>query len=119
MAKSIALKIYYPAYQMPVKMIQGMSLEEVSAEKVRAILTRNKARDIYDLHFLITKKEIRFNEQMINEKLKYYGMKFLKDNFFNEILSREKNFRRELRGMILDSMPDFSDVISKINEWLK
>lgn len=54
--KTIPMKLDYTPYSLPIKTIPGMALEEVGAEKVRAILTRNKARDLYDLHYLITKK---------------------------------------------------------------
>ena len=33
--------------------ISVMSLPEILAEKVRAVMTRNKARDVYDLWFLL------------------------------------------------------------------
>ena len=40
-----------PPYTVPI-----MAPSEIMAEKIRAILTRNNARDIYDLWFLIQKK---------------------------------------------------------------
>jgi len=40
-------------YLIPEKTLLGMDLNEVCAEKVRAIMKRDKPRDLYDLFFLI------------------------------------------------------------------
>ena len=42
------LKMDFPEYSIPVKRISGMNLDEVGSEKVRAILTRKKGRDMYE-----------------------------------------------------------------------
>ena len=41
---TISLKFDRPEYQLPIKSLAGMALEEVGAEKVRAILTRQRAQ---------------------------------------------------------------------------
>ena len=46
----IPLKIDFPQYDIPVKTLSGMNLDEVGSEKVRAILTSEKGRDIFDLY---------------------------------------------------------------------
>ena len=67
-AERIPLKMDFPEYSIPVKRISGMNLDEVGSEKVRAILTRKKGRDIFDLYFLIDSKKILFNPDLINRK---------------------------------------------------
>lgn len=52
--------------------INCLSEEEILSEKVRAILTRNKGRDYYDLWFLLG-KNINLNFDFINKKLKFYN----------------------------------------------
>lgn len=49
------------------------SKEEIFAEKIRALFTRNKGRDLYDLWFLVN-QEVRIDNELIREKLKYYGL---------------------------------------------
>ncbi len=45
LGKPLPVKLDYPPYVLPLKMIPGMTLDEVGAEKVRAILTRQKGRE--------------------------------------------------------------------------
>jgi len=52
--------------------INCLSEEEILSEKVRAILTRDKGRDFYDLWFLLS-KNINLNFDFINKKLKFYS----------------------------------------------
>jgi len=55
--------------------IMVMKKEEMLAEKVRAIYTRQKGRDLYDLYFLAVILKTRISISLIHEKLKIYGMK--------------------------------------------
>ncbi|MGC8880710.1 MAG: nucleotidyl transferase AbiEii/AbiGii toxin family protein [Minisyncoccia bacterium] len=48
------LEIIFPLGPFP--QVSHLKIEELMAEKVRAILTRNKGRDIFDLYFLLSKK---------------------------------------------------------------
>ena len=66
----------FAQYSLPTKTLQGLSLEEAGAEKVRAILTRDKARDLFDLHYLIKRKKIRYREDLISGKMLYYQKGF-------------------------------------------
>jgi len=54
-----------PLYrEIPTFEVFAMPEEEILAEKVRAILTRQKPRDIYDLWFLLTRKNIVFDPSL-------------------------------------------------------
>jgi len=59
----------YPISLMSV--IQSCSKEEILAEKIRAMFTRNKPRDLFDLWFLL-KQNTLINWQFVIEKMKYY-----------------------------------------------
>lgn len=48
---------------------------EILAEKIRALLTRAKGRDFFDLWFLLAKKTA-FNTKFVQEKLKAIGMTY-------------------------------------------
>jgi len=48
---------------------------EIAAEKIRALLTRSSARDLFDLHFLL-RLGVRLDLRLVNEKLAYYGTTF-------------------------------------------
>lgn len=81
--------------------INHLSGEEIVAEKVRAIITRDKGRDIYDLWFLLN-KNILVNNELVKDKLKYYGIsEFKKEKLIEKInkFSKEK-FILDLRPFI-------------------
>ncbi len=81
--------------------INHLSTEEILAEKVRALLTRDKGRDIYDLWFLLSKNTV-IKKELIEEKLKYYDIKtFDPDKLITKIVtfSKEK-FVLDLRPFV-------------------
>lgn len=107
------------AYEFPTKILQGMSLDEVAAEKVRAIMTRDKPRDVYDLAFLIHQKKIPFDEKFINHKMKYYHEKFDKKKFMKKMDEKGKDWKKEMTHIILGKLPPFEDELKIIKEWMK
>jgi predicted nucleotidyltransferase component of viral defense system len=64
----------------PYPMVVHFDFEEILAEKVRAILTRNQGRDIFDCWFLLS-KGIKINTKFIKKKMSYYKKKFNIDGF--------------------------------------
>jgi len=60
--------------------IPVMKKEEILAEKVRALITRKRARDLYDIAFLL-KKEVDWEDDLINKKLSYYNKTFNQEEF--------------------------------------
>lgn len=82
-----------------------MSIDEMLSEKVRAIFTRKKARDLYDLYFLLH-KGATINIGYINRKLEYYGLKFSKKELENNIRLIEKRWDVEL-SILMNTVPSF------------
>ena len=113
----ISLTFDYPAYKLPTKQLSGMDLDEVGAEKVRAIFKRNAGRDIYDLHYLISKKGINFNEELINQKFDYYRMKFSKTGFLKAIRDKNEGYLADLKSVVLEKLPSFADAEKSIEDW--
>ncbi len=101
--------IYFPYYDLPVKIIRGLDLIEVFAEKVRTIYNREKARDVYDL-FILVKKGIKPNYKLINEKLKYFHLIYDKSSFFARLKDKKEIYNLELEGLVLWKYPEFDDV---------
>lgn len=81
--------------------IYHFSKEEIFAEKIRAILTRNKGRDIYDLWFLIS-QGAQIKEKLIKEKLKYYDLENIKNEEIIKKIEKfsEKSFVQDLRPFV-------------------
>ena len=116
--KQVSLKLDFPEYQLQVHRIPGMALQEVGSEKVRVILTRKKARDIYDLYYLVTRKGIGFDQQLIDEKLRFYQRTFTAQEFVDQLESREKQFKRELVGTVFGELPEYFQVVETLRKWI-
>ncbi len=115
----VPLSLNVPGYLIPVSPISGMDLEEVASEKVRAILTRKKARDIFDLYYLISIKGVKFNRDHINLKLKFYGKEFQPEEFLLEIESRVSGMKKELGSMVFNGVPEKEEVTGTIKNWVQ
>jgi len=96
----------------------SMPLDEIFAEKVRAIMTRDKPRDVYDLWFLL-KKGVNINLKNINIKLKLYNKKFEERIFFDKIYEKEKMWERDLNGLIIGDLPKFRIVVKYIKQFFE
>lgn len=104
-----------------------MDREEIMAEKVRTILTRKKARDVYDLWFLITGMRGNGGERgesmswegdmitMINNKLDYYDQTFNPVEFHEKLQEKEDLWKAELDPIIFGQLPEFNDVMKAIS----
>jgi predicted nucleotidyltransferase component of viral defense system len=95
-----------------------MQREELLAEKVRAVLTRNRARDVYDLWFLL-KMGTRFELNLANEKLKYYKKVFEKDVFMERIKRAGGYWKPELKPLVIGRLPRFELVYNEVKAVLK
>ncbi|MBU0591233.1 nucleotidyl transferase AbiEii/AbiGii toxin family protein [Candidatus Micrarchaeota archaeon] len=90
-----------------------MDLKEISAEKIRAIMTREKARDVYDLFFLFRKGQIP-DLVLINEKLSYYEKKFNYKEFEKELKKKKDIWDNELSSLIFGKYSAFKEVSDEI-----
>ena len=89
-----------------------VTMEHILAEKVRTILTRNKARDAYDLWFLL-QKGIKPDFGLIDEKMKIYDEKFTKKSFREGLKKIEKVWEKELKALML-RIPEFKVIKKEI-----
>lgn len=85
---------------------------KIASEKIRAITTRNKARDLYDLAFLID-KGVSIDTHLVKNKLKYYKEEWNKKLFIKKLDEKEKIWISELQPLI-DKVPKFSETKRKI-----
>lgn len=79
--------------------VYHLSKEEIAAEKIRAIMTRKKGRDWYDLWFLLN-RNVGLDNKLVNEKLKYYGL-----NLKNKQAILTKLNEVSSRDFVLDMRP--------------
>ena len=96
--------------------IYHLSKEEIFAEKIRALLTRARGRDLYDLWYLATKGAFS-KKELIKEKLKYYHLKNIgKDDILKKVKGlSKKDFVLDLKPLVpadeRDKLENFFDYI--------
>ncbi len=99
---------------IPTFSLLVMQEKEILAEKVRAILTRVKARDIYDLWFLL-RKGVEFDSELVRKKLEYYEMEWNRKKFVQALNIKAQIWESELRPL-LRNLPKFKEVKKFISE---
>jgi predicted nucleotidyltransferase component of viral defense system len=108
--KEVDIKELKPIYaDISPFLVTVMNVEEILAEKIRALLHRVKCRDLYDVWFLL-KNGTKFDIDLINKKLSYYEKVFDKNEFITKIRSLEKSWAHELKPIIMGNLPEFSAV---------
>jgi len=102
----------YPDFTVRIE-----SLEEIFAEKLRALVERTKCRDFYDIWRLCSTD---FNNNKVidlfQQKCELKGIKFLgKDQFFKDNLLDilRPYWQREL-GRLLNPLPDLNELIAEL-----
>lgn len=89
-------KFIRPIYHdLPNYFILALDTEEILAEKVRAIMTRFKARDVYDLNELLL-NNVPVNVDLINKKLNTYDLVFDRNVFVIKLEEKRKIFHQEI-----------------------
>lgn len=111
-----------PMYkELPNFEIFVMQEKEILAEKVRAVLTRMKPRDVYDLWFLLTRKNVTFDHTLINKKLELYNLKFDIEAFKNRVEKMSGLWKIDLKNFVLGELQDFDktkkELFEKIREY--
>lgn len=110
---------FIPGYKdIPSFTIFAMAQKEILAEKVRAAVTRNKPRDVYDLWFLL-KRGIEVEYPLINDKLEIYDRQFGWDEFVDSMLLKERLWNNDLRGLVIGPLPNFLQVVGEIEKLMK
>ncbi|HHD92127.1 MAG TPA: nucleotidyl transferase AbiEii/AbiGii toxin family protein [Candidatus Portnoybacteria bacterium] len=101
--------------------VYHLSKEEIFAEKIRALMTRSKERDLYDLWYLLT-QGVSFKEKLVKEKLKYYHLVDIdKSKIIKKIESfSKKNFILDLRPFVsIDQRNKLGDFFEYLKDYLE
>ncbi len=115
----LSAKLDEPLYNLPIIFLKGMDLSEVAAEKVRALMRRKKARDMYDLWYLFKRLRIAFDVELVNKKLSFYKTKFNTDSFESALKETGRDWTREIRPMVLGEPPTHQGALEDILGFLK
>ena len=106
-------------YDIGTVVIYSMPVEELLAEKLCAIIERDEARDLYDAYFLIQRKSIGYNKELLNKKLKLRNEKYKERQLIGEIRGiKENRWKEELKYLVKD-LPKLEDVKKQLIKALK
>jgi len=104
-----------------VAKILVMKKEEILAEKVRAIYTRHKGRDLYDLYFLTIILRTQASISLIHEKFKNYSIaaKFSSKSFAAKV-EELRPYWKDLEGLVnnFDAL-DFDSIKNSVVDAFK
>ena len=100
--------------------VNCLSLDEILSEKIRAFLSRDKYRDLYDLWVLL-ELGAKYREKLVESKLAYYDLRFSKEGILNRIESLSKdNFITELKPFVpINEREGLGDLFEYICEYLR
>ena len=97
-----------PAFEMYV-----MSASEMMAEKVRAVMMRDKPRDVYDLWFL-ARKGIVLDVKLVKRKLRSHDLEFDLGVITEAAEKKEGMWEQDLGSLVMGRLPDFQEVMDGI-----
>jgi len=98
----------------PYPLIIYLAGEEILAEKFRALLARGKARDVFDIWFLLT-KGVEINKKYLRKKMKIYSKK---DYSIEKIIAKikkfdEKKLKKDLNKFLPENYRNFYKKLPK------
>lgn len=97
--------------------INTLSLEEILAEKLRAISSREAPRDLYDVWFL-TRKGVKIDKQLVAKKFGIYNEKFEAVKAREQASKLKTNWKTDLQ-QFMKQVPPFETVEKEVIERLE
>jgi len=89
--------------------VPAMSLEEIMAEKVRAITYTPRPRHLYDIWYMLEKKNVQVISALVNSKISFYKEVFNIEKFKESVNGLDKKWKQDL-GHLLAVVPPIEDV---------
>lgn len=106
-------RLLAPEYDDVVPFVlTALTLEHICAEKVRALLMRGKARDLYDLVWLI-ERGLTVDPGLVQAKLTPYALTFTVERLRQQVGALEQSWQRDLRPL-LGQVPEFAWVRERV-----
>ena len=96
--------------------IKVMAKDEMAAEKVRAVLTRNSARDMFDLYFLLHQKA-KLQRNIVEKKLEYYKLSFDYEIFEKKAAKLKVIWKKEISALTKNTL-DYGFVSKQVLDGL-
>jgi predicted nucleotidyltransferase component of viral defense system len=97
--------------------LRVLRVDELLAEKVRAVMTRDKPRDVYDVWFLLS-NGVELDRGLVEKKLKAYSSHFSMEGFMAAAKRKRGMWVSDLRDLIIGALPEFGAVLQNITRTL-
>src|SRR3989344_5670879 len=97
--------------------VNTLNIKEMLAEKVCALINRNRPRDYFDVYYLI-KRKILIDVKLVKKKMKQEKQEYNIDKIFNKTNKIYNNWQKDLSELTLDKTP-FTKIIKTIKEHFK
>ena len=109
-AENPIIKRYTPNFpDVPTFEILVLTEEEILAEKIRGIMTRNQARDLYDIYHLLH-KGIKIDGKLVEKKLRYYDLEYSPAALLDRAMKTRDNWE-DLGNLTYSRLPDFQQAL--------
>lgn len=125
------MKVHVAPYFSESPAVLSLGINEILAEKTRALLQRRKPRDVFDVWFLIKKKGFKLDKKLLRKKLqRSYDAappgkkKEAREYVMDDIVSRikqsvtERAWSNELGGLLMRPKPARLMVVDEVGEIL-
>lgn len=114
------LKYLSPAYpDITTFSLPVMNIDEMLAEKIAAVATRTKMRDVYDIYYLLAIRGLKYDQELVEEKMRRRMEAFKKEELAKKLeAARDKMKWRSELAYIVNPLPDNLEVVSKLKEAL-
>lgn len=96
-----------------------MDEREILAEKIRAIYQRNKARDVYDIWYLLCRRTLPWDSRLAARKLMGSGIQFSRNSFLNKIEEKKESWEMDLKGLVAGGLVSFMEAKKAIGTAMK
>jgi len=107
------LQVLHNYNAIPTFSIPSMTVEEIMAEKVRAVIYSGAPRHLYDLNYLLV-KQISLNPELVRTKIRLYGEDFSIEKFRKSIEAMKKEWIKDLSPLLPQDPPPFNAVSSNV-----
>jgi len=106
-----------PYADVPQLVLRVLTAEELFAEKTRALIVRKKARDLYDVHFLL-QREVSSPLSLLHKKMKLYDRKFGLREVESAVRTAGRSWKRDLEPLV-GQVPPYDELARRVRQFFR
>ena len=106
-----------PYADVPQLVVRALTGSHLLAEKVRALIVRGKARDLYDVHFLLG-RGVACPRALLDEKMRLYRRRFTLKTLDAGVARVKASWARDLEPL-LGAVPPFPPVAGAVRKGIR